>query len=134
MIAVGPSPPQKGAQRIQITRGLHRLDRAHAHQRKAHRRPQRKRRQPGIDKGADPAKDFQARGIQQALQAKRRQRQQRQPDERGNGPAGQHAIIDLQHIQRAGQHQDVHACREHGDMHPEATRGAQGLGDRIGRS
>src|SRR4051812_9399722 len=41
--------------------------------------------------------------------------QDRQHDERRFGTAGQHAVVDLQAVERAGQHQEIDEKRENAD-------------------
>ena len=60
-------------------------------------------------------------------------------DENGEGDEGrdrlrgEDAVIDLQHVERAGQHQEVHEQAETADMPEHPARGAQGAGEFAGR-
>ena len=68
-----------------------------------------------IDLSADADEQAPAHGVQQGLEDEQDGCQHTQRDKRRHAAARQHAIVDLQHEQRAGQHQDVEQPAEHAD-------------------
>ena len=68
-----------------------------------------------IDLSADADEQASAHGVEQRLEDEQNGRQHTQRDKRRHAAARQHAIVDLQHEQRAGQHQDVDQPAEHAD-------------------
>ena len=64
-------------------------------------------RRPDDDAGADQ--------IENTLECVGADQEDREGDQRRHAPAAQDAVVDLQHVQRAGEHQQVHDAREQGD-------------------
>ena len=68
-----------------------------------------------IDLSADADEQASAHGVEQRLENEQNGRQHAQRDESWHAAARQHAVVDLQHEQRSGQHQDVDQPAEHAD-------------------
>ena len=68
-----------------------------------------------IDLSADADEQASAHGVEQCLEDEQNGREHAQGDQSWYAPARQHAVVDLQHEQRAGQHQDVDQPAEHAD-------------------
>ena len=62
----------------------------------------------------------------------KRDREDGERDERRHAAARQHAVIDFQHEESAGEHQDVAHAGEHGDADQRAPAGGE-RGRELGR-
>jgi len=88
------------------------------HQRRAlHRGGEDPAVEPVLEPGPDAGHHAPAGIVQQAHRNEEAGDEDRQGDQRFLGPAGDDAVIDLQHVERTGQHQQVdeHRKDEHGD-------------------
>ena len=89
--------------------------------------------EPGLDQRADPGGDAAAGVVEHAHDAVERRDQHGERDERRLGAARQHPVVDLEHVERPGQHQDVDEAAEHPERHEQRPRAAQrGLGGGLG--
>ena len=69
------------------------------------------RRDLAIEPGADPDQHLRSHDIEQALEEVQPDRDERQGDQRRHAATGQRPIVDLQHVERAGQRQHVDDAR-----------------------
>jgi len=74
------------------------------------------------DTNENPAADC----VDDALRGVECPRQNEQRDERGNTAARDHPVVDFEHEQRAGEHQNVAHAAEHGDGDKSPPAGGQG--------
>jgi hypothetical protein len=90
------------------------------------------RRQARVQACADPHQHAAAHGFQRRHEQVRGQHEPGQQPQRGLVAAGQHAVVDLHHVQRRQQQQHVDEAAEHGDRPQRAAqlaqRGTQVLG------
>jgi hypothetical protein len=86
---------------------------------------QRRFEHPSVEQGLEPragaGEHAGADMVQQPHDEKQRRDQQEQRRQRRLGPAGEHAVIDLQHEQRPGQHQQVDEYAEERDAIEKAS-------------
>ena len=68
-----------------------------------------------VEAGADARQHPSAEHVEAAGEGKGRKRDQRKADQGGDAPAGQHAVIDLEHVDGARERQNVDDRREYGD-------------------
>ena len=61
-----------------------------------------------VEKPGRARHDAVADQVQGGLKGECAAQQERQGDQSGNALAGEHPIVDLQHVERTGEHQDVH--------------------------
>ena len=81
----------------------------------------------GLDQRADAGGDAAAGVVEHAHDAVERGDQHGEGDQRRLRPARQHPVVDLEHVERAGQHQDVDEAAEDRQRHEQRPRAAQGL-------
>ena len=67
--------------------------------------------------------------IENALERVGADQEDREGHQGGNAAAAQDPVVDLQHVERAGQHQQIHNAREHGHASKGAPAIAQGRCD-----
>jgi hypothetical protein len=70
-----------------------------------------------IDRTTDAQQDPTADDIQDALKRKQAGGEQGEPDQRRDAPARQDPIVDLEHEQRRGEHQDIDEAAQEPDRH-----------------
>ena len=120
--AVGPMPDRKpriwSRSRIgcRLSAGRAPLQRQRRHQLEDARRDQL------VEARADAGQHLGAQRVEAALQKIGRQHDQREADQGRDAAARQHPVVDLQHVERAGQHQHVDHRRE--QPHPDKRRPA----------
>ena len=68
-----------------------------------------------VEAGADARQHPSAQHVEAAGEGKGRKRDQRKADQGGDAPAGQHAVIDLEHVDGARERQNVDDRGEYGD-------------------
>lgn len=73
-----------------------------------------------VQKRGGPHHDAGADEIHQRLESVRSHQETGQRDEGGNAVARQHPVVDLEHVDRPGQHQNIHRAGEHGDAQESA--------------
>ena len=73
------------------------------------------RAQPLVERRRDAHHHARADHVEDALEGEQRQRQDRQGDQRRNAPARQHPVIHFQHVERAGEIEDVDQAADHRD-------------------
>ena len=81
-----------------------------------------------------PADTHHHGGAQDVQRAEREQRARGHDREHQQGfeaPGRQDTVIDLEHIQRLGEHQGVENEAEHGDCRERKAAGAQGAADGV---
>jgi hypothetical protein len=78
-----------------------------------------------VERGADPHQKAPADEIDDAQKHEQDTRQDRQADQRRDAAAGQHPVIDFQHVKRAGQHQNIDQAAEEGGADHRAAAGPQ---------
>ena len=110
------------AQRLQAVAAIARLQR-HADQRVVDAVADRL-----VEAGADPHQDAAADQIEHAERGVKRGRDGDERDQGRHAVARQHAVIDLQHEDRAGEHQHVAHAAEHGGRDERAAAGGQRRG------
>ena len=81
----------------------------------------------GLDQRADAGGDAAAGVVEHAHDAVERRDQHGEGDQRRLRPARQHPVVDLEHVERPGQHQDVDEAAEDRQRHEQRPRSAQGL-------
>ena len=81
----------------------------------------------GLDQRADAGGDAAAGVVEHAHDAVERRDQHGERDEGRLRPARQHPVVDLEHVERPGQHQDVDEAAEDRQRHEQRPRAAQGL-------
>jgi len=91
---------------------LHRLDAA---QRQRHKRSLDRILQAGIEQGRDPAQHARPQRVEIPLHQIGEQHHQRQAEQRRDVAAWNHPVVDLQHIKRAGEHQQIDGAAEQRD-------------------
>jgi hypothetical protein len=87
--------------------------------------------QRAVEQRGDPREHPRAHRIEISLHDIGDQHHQRQAEQRREVAARNHAVVDLQHIDRAGQHQDVDHAAEYGDANHAPRAVAQRMGDGI---
>ena len=92
------------------------------------------RRQLFVDAGANAAQNAHAQHIDGALKAKGGEREERQHHQRLDAAAQQHAVIDLKHVDRASQRQDVDHARKQPDREQVAHPAPHGAARQHGIS
>ncbi|MNT45160.1 hypothetical protein D3C72_1817270 [compost metagenome] len=102
-----PLAGQEPAQRVDVAAAFRRLRRRIAEARHLDHHLVGKRRQLRVEPGAEPDQDLRADDVEQALEQVEPDRQHRQRHQGGDAAAGQRPIVDLQHVEGAGQRQDV---------------------------
>ena len=78
-------------------------------------------------RGADH--DARADQVEGALEGIGADQEDRKRDQRRHAPAAQHPVVDLQHVERAGEHQQVHDAREQRHAPERAPAIAQSRGE-----
>jgi hypothetical protein len=86
-----------------------------------------------IDAHADPAHNPDAEEVEEAVGDVEAGHEQGQADEGRDAVRGQHAVVDLQHVERAGQRQQIDQPGEDADAQKQRSASAKGLNDRIDR-
>ena len=89
--------------------------------------------QPLIERGRDADHHARANDIEHALKGEQREREDRQRHQRRDAPARKHPIVDLQHVERAGQVEDVDQSAHQPDGDEGVPAGRQRLAQLGGR-
>ena len=105
----------EGANLIEVPQRLLHLHRLDAAQRQRRKRGLYRILQAGIEQGRDPAQHARPQRVQIALHQIGKQHHQRQAEQRCDVAAGNDPVIDLQHIKRAGEHQQIDDAAEERD-------------------
>jgi hypothetical protein len=91
-------------------------------------------RQFFVERAPDAQQDAPAQHVEQALERKQHEHEQCEPDQRRKAAARQHAIVDLQHEDRAAQAQQIDQTRCDGDADQGAAKGADRGAQLTGRA
>jgi hypothetical protein len=102
-----PGRAQEGANLVQVAQRAQTIALSLRAQRHLHNGVIDSRTQPLVQSRGDAHHDARTNDVQHALEGKQRQRQDREGNQRRHAPAREHAVIDLEHVERAGQVQDV---------------------------
>ena len=72
-------------------------------------------REPLIEQSRRPGHDPRTEQIERALEGVSADQKDGEGDQSGHALAAQHSIVDLQHVEGTGEHQQVHDAREEGN-------------------
>ena len=122
-----PHAGQEGANIIEVAQRLQALALAALQQRQPHHGLKHPRAERLVERGADPHQDATAQQVEHALRDVQASGQHDQGNQRRHAPARQHAIIDFEHEERAGQIQDVDHEAHHADAKEGAAARPQGV-------
>ena len=98
---------QEASHRVEVPQRLQALRAGAALQRQGDDDVEDAGGQLGVEGRPDPGEQALAQEIEHALQPEQEDDENREADQGRDAAARQHPVIDLQHIDRAGQHQDV---------------------------
>ena len=110
---------------VEIAQRLQPFAASAAHQRQSHHDVEHARVQGLVERGADAAEDAAAQQIEEALRHVEAGGDHDEADQRRHAAARQHAVIDLEHEDRAGQIQQVDDAAHHEHADERAATGAQ---------
>ena len=110
-----PHARHEGADLVEIAQRLLHQHRLHAAKRQRGERSMDRFLQADVEQGGDPAQHPRAQRLEISLHQIGEQHHQRQAEQGCDIAARNHAVIDLQHIERAGQHQNIDHAAEYGD-------------------
>jgi hypothetical protein len=92
-------------------------------------------RETPVEQGRGAHHHARANEIECALERVGADQQYREGDQGRHAPAGQDPVVDLEHVERAGEHQQIDDAREHGHPRKLAPAFAQRGGElRMKRS
>ncbi len=126
-----PHPRHEGADLVEIAQRLlhqHRLDAA---QRQRRKRGVNGILQAGVEQRRDAAQHARPQGVEIALHQIGQQHHQRKAQQGRDAAARNHPVVNLQHVERAGQHQQIDHAAEHGDAGHPPRAAAQAPRHRI---
>jgi hypothetical protein len=107
-----PLAAEEVAHGVDIAAAVERFRGREAVARHVDRHPVRQRRHLGIEPRPDPDQDLGTDDIEAALEHIQPDRQRRQHHERRHAAAGQRPVVDLHHVDRARQREDVDDPRD----------------------
>ena len=128
-MAIGPGTGQKGADLIEVADRLRPFARMPRRDSKADHRAMNGHGKALIEQRRRADNHARADQIERALECIGADQKDRERDQRRHAPAAQDPIVDLQHVERAGEHQQIHDAREHGHAREGAPAIAQGRCD-----
>ena len=120
-----PHPGQEGPQVVEVAQRLQAVSAIARLQRQADQRVVDAVADGLVEAGADPHQNAAADQIEHAERCVKRGRDGDQGDQGRHAVARQHPVIDLQHEDRAGEHQDVAHAAEHGGRNERTAAGGQ---------
>ena len=110
---------EKATHRVDVATALQRFRRGEAETRHVDGDAMGHRRDLLVETGADADEDLRSDDVEAALEQVQADRQRRQHDERWDAAAGQRPIVDLHHVERAGQGEDVYQPRDPEQEQPQ---------------
>ena len=116
---------EEGADIVEIAQRLQPLAASARDQRQPHHDIEHARVQGFVERGADAAEDAAAQQVEEALRHVEAGGDDDEADQRRHAAARQHAVIDLQHEDRAGEIQQVDEAAHHEHADERAATGAQ---------
>jgi hypothetical protein len=122
-----PGARQEAAHLVDVAQRLQSIASAAGRQRNPADHRIDARAQAFAERAADADQHTTAQQIEPALEGIQDRHHDAEADERRDAAAGQHPIIDLQHVDRAGQIEDVDQDARDRDAHDAAAAGAQRL-------
>ena len=122
----GAGAGQEGADLIEVTDRLRALAGMPGRDGKADHGAMHSQGEALIEQHRRADDDTRADQIENALECVGADQEDREGDQRGHAAAAQDPVVDLQHVQRAGEHQQVHDAREQSDAPERAPAIAQG--------
>ncbi len=110
-----PGGDQEGADLIEVAQRREAVALRARAQRELHHDVVDPRAQPLVERRRDAHQDARADDVEHALEGEQRQRQHRQRDQRRHAPARKHPVVDLEHVERAGQIENVDQAAHQAD-------------------
>ena len=102
-----PVAGEEGADLVEVADRLLRVRGACIAGTEGDQRPMHDLAEMVVDQGGGADDDARPDQFEQALETVGADEKYRQRDQRGNAAAGEHPIVNLEHVERPGQHQDV---------------------------
>ena len=106
---------QEGADLVEIAQRREAVALRARAQRKLHHDVVDPRAQALVERRGDAHQHARADDVEHALEGEQRQRQHRERDQRRHAPAREHAVVDLQHVERAGEVENVDEAAHQAD-------------------
>ena len=120
---------QKAADRIEVADRLGAVAGVPAGHGQADHRAVHRQREALVEHRRGPHHHARADQVEHALEGIGADQEDRERNQRRHAPAAQDPVVDLQHVERAGEHQQVHHAREQRHAPERAPALAQGLRD-----
>ncbi len=121
-----PGARHERAHVVEVAHGLQAVAGGAAAQRQPRDDVEHARRQSLIEPAPDPHQDASAQHVEQPLEAEQHEREQREAEQRRHAAARQHAVVDLQHEDRPGQHEQIDQAARHRDADEGIAVGGDG--------
>ena len=122
-----PLAAEEAAHRIDVAAALQRLRGREAEARHVDRDPMRQRRDLLVEPRADAHQHLRADHVETALEQIEPDRQRREQQQRRDAAAGQRAVVDLHHVERPGQRQDVDHAGDQEQEQDDAAKSARSV-------
>ena len=126
----GPLAAHEAAHRVHVAAALHRLGGGIAEAGHVDDDLVGERRDLPVEPAADPHQDLGAQDVEEALEEVEPDRQRREGEQGRDAAAAERAVVDLQHVDRPGEGEDVDDPRQSEDVeqhHPQAGGHRAGL-------
>ena len=120
---------QKAADLIEIADRLGPVRGVTAGNREPDHRAMHRQREALVEHRSGPHHHARADQVEGPLEGIGADQEDRKSNQRRHAPAAQHPVVDLQHVERAGEHQQVHHAREQRNARERAPALAQGVRD-----
>ena len=117
-----PLAAEEAAHGVDVATALQRFRGGEAEARHVDGDAMRQRRDLPVEPGADADQHLGADDVEAALEQVEADRQRRQHDQRRDAAAGQRPVVDLHHVERAGQRQDVDHPGDHEQEQHDAAK------------
>ena len=125
-------PRQKTADRVDVAHRLYGLGRGGTVARQTHQRPGCERHQALVEARAKTHQHLCANDVKHALEEVEHDHEDRQRDERRDAVTRQNTVVNLEHIKRAGERQNVHDTRNRKRRTKDEAAAAQDFAERPG--